>query len=92
MTKNLQKMAVAAAILGLGAIAVKSAEAASVKLTFFEGDDTPVGVGSFSYDESTPYEAWFPSSWVAPDRAIEISARDKLFVVKDYAVNLFELS
>jgi hypothetical protein len=59
MTKNLQKMAVAAAILGLGATAVKSAEAASVKLTFFQGADTPVGVGSFSYDESTPYEAIF---------------------------------
>ena len=92
MTKNLQKMAVAGAILGLGATPVKSAEAASVKLTFFQGADTPVGVGSFSYDESTPYEAWFPSSWVAPHRALEISASDKLFVVKDFAVNLLGLS
>lgn len=60
MTKKLQKMAVAAGILGLGATAVKSAEAVSVKLTFFQGANTPVGVGSFSYDELTPYEAWFP--------------------------------
>jgi hypothetical protein len=59
MTKKLQKMAVAAAILGLGATSVKSAEAASVKLTFFQGADTPVGVGSLSYDKSTPYEDFF---------------------------------
>ena len=51
MTKKLHKMAVAAAISAWGATAVKSAEAASVKLTFFEDADTPaVGVGSFSYD------------------------------------------
>ena len=88
MTKNLQKMAVAAAaILGLGAIAVKSAEAASVKLTFFKGEDTPaVGVGSFSYDESTPYEAIFESSFFGT--SLEIKASDKFFVVQDFAVNL----
>jgi hypothetical protein len=86
MTKKLQKMAVAAAILGLGAIAVKSAEAASVKLTFFEDADTPaVGVGSFSYDESTPYEAIFESSFFGT--SIEINASDKFFVVQDFAVN-----
>lgn len=55
MIKSWQKVAVAAAtVLGWGATAVKSAEAASVKLTFFQGLDTPVAVGSFSYDESTP--------------------------------------
>ena len=89
MTKNLQKMAVAAAaILGLGATTVKSAEAASVKLTFFQdGVDTAVGVGSFSYDKSTPYEAIFPS--VLPGQPpLEIKASDKLFVVQDFAVNL----
>ena len=81
MTKKLQKMAVAAAaILGLGATSVKSAEAASVKLTFFEYANTPVGVGSLSYDESTPYEAIFPS--------LEIKPSNKWFVVKDFAVNL----
>ena len=81
----------AAAILGLGATAVKSAEAASVKLTFFEGDDTPVGVGSFSYDESTPYEAIFPSRGVGRF-PLEIKPSDKLFVVQDFAVNLLGLS
>jgi len=92
MTKNLQKMAVAAAaILGLGAIAVKSAEAASVKLTFFKDADTPaVGVGSFSYDESTPYEAIFESSFFGT--SIEINASDNFFVVQDFAVNLLGLS
>ena len=92
MTKNLQKMAVAAAaILGLWATAVKSAEAASVKLTFFEDADTPaVGVGSFSYDESTPYEAIFESSFFGT--SIEIKASDKFFVVQDFAVNLLGLS
>ena len=91
MTKNLLKMAVAAAILGLGAIAVKSAEAASVKLTFFEDADTPaVGVGSFSYDESTPYEAIFESSFFGT--SIEINASDNFFVVQDFAVNLLGLS
>jgi hypothetical protein len=94
MTKNLQKMAVAAAaaILGLGAIAVKSAEAASVTLTFFEGGTTPVGVGSFSYDESTPYEAiFFPPSG-GSGGSVEIKASDKLFVVQDLAINLLGLS
>ena len=89
MTKNLQKRAVAAAaaILGLGATSVKSAEAASVNLTFFQGADTPVGVGSFKYDESTPYEAIFPS--LTPGRPpLEIKASDKWFLVKDFAVNL----
>jgi hypothetical protein len=92
MTKNLQKMAVAAAaILGLGATSVKSAEAASVKLTFFEDADTPaVGVGSFSYDESTPYEAIFGSSFFGT--RLEIKASDKWFVVQDLAVNLLGLS
>ena len=81
----------AAAILGLGATAVKSAEAASVKLTFFEDADTPaVGVGSFSYDESTPYEAIFESSFFGT--RIEIKASDKFFVVQDFAVNLLGLS
>ena len=92
MTEKLQKMAVAAAISAWGATAVKSAEAASVKLTFFQGADTPVGVGSLSYHKSTPYEDFFTSSWVAPHRALEISASDKLFVVKDFAVNLLGLS
>lgn len=91
MTKNLQKMAVAAAILGLGASAVKSAEAASVKLTFFQGADTPVAVGSFSYDESTPYEAIFPSPRPGGS-PLEIKASDKWFVVQDFAVNLLGLS
>ena len=91
MTKNLQKMAVAAAILGLWATAVKSAEAASVKLTFFEDADTPaVGVGSFSYDDSTPYEAIFQSSFFGT--SLEIKASDKFFVVQDFAVNLLGLS
>ena len=81
----------AAAILGLGASAVKSAEAASVNLTFFQGADTPVGVGSFSYDESTPYEAiFFPSSRFGGP--VEIKASDKLFVVKNLAINLLGLS
>ncbi len=81
----------AAAILGLGATAVKSAEAASVKLTFFEDADTPaVGVGSFSYDESTPYEAIFQSSFFGT--SLEIKASDKFFVVQDFAVNLLGLS
>jgi len=81
----------AAAILGLGAIAVKSAEAASVKLTFFKDADTPaVGVGSFSYDESTPYEAIFESSFFGT--SIEINASDNFFVVQDFAVNLLGLS
>ena len=82
----------AAAILGLGAIAVKSAEAASVKLTFFKDADTPaVGVGSFSYDESTPYEGrFFPP---ISGSSVEIKASDKWFVVKDLAVvNLLGLS
>jgi hypothetical protein len=91
MTKNLQKMAVAAAaILGLGATSVKSAEAASVNLTFFQGTDT-VGVGSFSYDESTPYEAiFFPSSRFGGP--VEIKASDKLFVVNNLAINLLGVS
>lgn len=83
-------VAAAAAILGLGATAVKSAEAASVKLTFFEYTDTPVAVGSFSYDESTPYEAIFPSSFFGT--GLEIKASDKWFVVQDFAVNLLGLS
>ncbi|MEG4273896.1 MULTISPECIES: PEP-CTERM sorting domain-containing protein [unclassified Microcoleus] len=92
MTKNLSKMAVAtAAILGLGATAVKSAEAASVKLTFFQGADTPVAVGSFSYDESTPYEAIFPSTRLGRP-PLEIKASDKWFVVQDFAVSIFGLS
>ena len=92
MTKNLQKMAVAAAILGLGATSVKSAEAASVNLTFFQdGVDTAVGVGSFSYDESTRYEAIFlPSSRFGGP--VEIKASDNLFVVKSLAINLLGLS
>lgn len=90
MTKNLQKMAVAA-ILGLGATAVKSAEAASVKLTFFQDTDTPVAVGSFSYDESTPYEAIFPSRSVGRP-PLEIKASDKWFVVQDFAVSIFGVS
>ena len=80
-----------AAILGLGATAVKSAEAASVKLTFFQDTDTPVAVGSFSYDESTPYEAIFPSRSVGTP-PLEIKASDKWFVVQDFAVNLLGLS
>jgi hypothetical protein len=91
MTEKLQKMAVATAILGWGATSVKSAEAASVKLTFFQGADTPVGVGSFSYDESTPYEAIFPSRGVGRF-PLEIKPSDKLFVVQDFAVNLLGLS
>ncbi len=92
MTKIWQKLAVAAAtIVGLGAIAVKSAEAASVKLTFFQGLDTPVAVGSFSYDESTPYEAIFPSNRLGKP-PLEIKASDKWFVVKDFAVSIFGLS
>jgi len=92
MTKNLQKMAVAAAaILGLGATSVKSAEAASVKLTFFEEANTPaVGVGSFSYDESTPYEGIFGTSFLGTP--LEIKASDKLFEVKNLAINLLGLS
>jgi len=94
MTKNLQKMAVAAAaILGLGATTVKSAEAASVKLTFFQdGADTPVAVGSFRYDESTPYEAIFGPQGGGFGEPVEIKASDKLFVVQDFAVNLLGLS
>jgi len=93
MAKNLQKMAVAAAaILGLGATSVKSAEAASVKLTFFEGGTTPVGVGSFSYDESTPYEAiFFPPSGGSGE-PVEIRASDNLFVVNNLAINLLGVS
>jgi hypothetical protein len=93
MAKKLQKMAVtAAAILGLGATAVKSAEAASVKLTFFEGGTTPVGVGSFSYDESTPYEAiFFPQSGGSGE-PVEIKASDNLFVVNNLAINLLGVS
>ncbi|MEG3841266.1 PEP-CTERM sorting domain-containing protein [Microcoleus sp. herbarium14] len=93
MTKNWQKLAVAAAtiMVGLEAVAVKSAEAASVKLTFFQGLDTPVAVGSFSYDESTPYEAIFPSKRLGKP-ALEIKASDKWFVVKDFAVSIFGLS
>jgi hypothetical protein len=93
MTKNLQKMAVAAAaaILGLGATTVKSAEAASVNLTFFDEAHTPVGVGSFSYDESTRYEGrFFPPISAS---SVEIKPSDKWFVVKDLAVvNLLGLS
>ena len=81
----------AAAILGLGASAVKSAEAASVKLTFFQDTDTPVAVGSFSYDESTPYEAIFPSPTPGGSPLV-INATDKWFEVKDFAVNLLGLS
>jgi hypothetical protein len=92
MAKNLQKMAVAAAILGLGATGVKSAEAASVKLTFFEGGTTPVGVGSFSYDESTPYEAIFLPQSGGSGGAVEIKASDNLFVVNNLAINLLGLS
>jgi hypothetical protein len=93
MAKNLQKMAVAAAaILGLGATAVKSAEAASVKLTFFEGGTTPVGVGSFSYDESTPYEAIFLPPSGGSGGAVEINASDNLFVVNNLAINLLGVS
>jgi hypothetical protein len=92
MTKCWQKLAVAVAtILGLGTNAVKSAEAASVKLSFFDPADTPIAVGSFSYDESTPYEATFTSTAVVKP-PLEIKASDKLFVVKDFAVNLFGLS
>jgi hypothetical protein len=92
MAKNLQKMAVAAALLGLGATGVKSAEAASVNLTFFEGGTTPVGVGSFSYDESTPYEAiFFPPSGGSGE-PVEIRASDNLFVVNNLAINLLGLS
>jgi len=81
----------AAAILGLGATSVKSAEAASVKLTFFqEGVDTAVGVGSFSYDESTPYEAIFPS--LTGRAPLEIKASNKWFLVQDVAINLLGLS
>lgn len=80
-----------AAILGLGATAVKSAEAASVKLTFFQDTDTPVAVGSFSYDESTPYEAIFPSRSVGRP-PLEIKASDKWFVVQDFAVSIFGVS
>ena len=92
MTKNLQKMAVAAAaILGLGATSVKSAEAASMKLTFFEDADSPaVGVGSFSYDESTPYEGIFGSSFLGTP--LEIKASDNLFEVKNLVINLLGLS
>ena len=85
-------MAGAAAILGLGATSVKSAEAASVKLTFFqEGVDTAVGVGSFSYDESTPYEAIFPSLR-GGGSPFEIKASNKWFLVQDVAINLLGLS
>jgi hypothetical protein len=93
MTKNLQKMAVAAAILGLGATTVKSAEAASVKLTFFQdGADTPVAVGSFRYDESTPYEAIFRPQGGVFGEPVGFKASDKVFVVQDFAVNLLGLS
>jgi hypothetical protein len=91
MTKNLQKMAVAAAILGLGATSVKSAEAASVKLTFFEGG-ARVGVGSFSYDESTPYEAIFLPQSGGSGEPVEIKASDNLFVVNNLAINLLGVS
>jgi len=84
-------VAAAAAILGLGATTVKSAEAASVKLTFFQGADTPVAVGSFSYDESTPYEAIFPSL-MPGGSPLEIKASNKWFVIQDFAVNLLGLS
>jgi len=92
MTKNLQKMAVAAAaILGLGATSVKSAEAASVNLTFFESG-TSVGVGSFTYDESTPYEGiFFPPSGGSGE-PVEIKGSDNLFVVQDLAINLLGVS
>jgi len=91
MTKKLQKMAVAAAaILGVGATAVKSAEAASVTLNFYQGF-TRVGVGSFSYDELTPYEAiFFPSSRFG--RPVEIKRTDNLFVVKNLAITLLGVS
>ena len=76
----------AAAILGLGATSVKSAEAASVNFTFFEEANTPaVGVGSFSYDESTPYEGIFGSSFLGTP--LEIKASDKLFEVKNLVIN-----
>lgn len=92
MTKCWQKLAVAiATILGLGAIAVNSAEAASVKLSFFNDADTPLAVGSLSYDESTPYQATFPSTSVGQP-ALEIKTSDKWFVVKDFAVSIFGLS
>jgi len=62
-----------------------------VKLTFFQDTDTPVAVGSFSYDESTRYEASFPSRSVGTP-PLEIKASDKWFVVQDFAVNLLGLS
>ncbi len=91
MTKNLQKMAVAAAaILGLGATAVKSAEAASVSLNFYQGL-TRVGVGSFSYDERIAYEAiFFPLSRFGTP--VEIKRTDNLFEVKNLAINLLGVS
>ena len=81
----------AAAILGLGATSVKSAEAASVNLTFFQGADTPVGVGSFSYDESTRYKGiFFPQSRFG--RPVEIKATDNFFEVKNLAITLLGVS
>ncbi len=83
-------MAVAAAILGLGATSVKSAEAASVKLEFYQGF-TRVGVGSFSYDESAAYKAiFFPSSRFGGP--VEIKDSDNLYEVKDLAITLLGVS
>ena len=81
----------AAAILGLGATSVKSAEAASVTLNFYQGF-TRVGVGSFSYDELAPsYEAiFFPSSRFGGP--VEIKDTDKFYEVKNLAINLLGVS
>lgn len=94
MAKLLRKcsLAATAAVVGLVLSGANSAQAASLNfsLSFFNSTNSLVGEGSFSYDDSTPYEGTFSSLFGVPP--LEIKASNQWFALKSFSATILGLS
>ncbi|MEG4322432.1 MULTISPECIES: PEP-CTERM sorting domain-containing protein [unclassified Microcoleus] len=75
-------------VLGLALTGVNSAQAASLNfsLSFFNSTDSLVGEGSFSYDDSTPYEKIIAASFGLPP--LEIKATNQWFALTSFSASV----
>jgi PEP-CTERM motif len=75
-------------VLGLALTGVNSAQAASLNfsLSFFDSTDSLVGEGSFSYDDSTPYENIIAASFGLPP--LEIKATNQWFALTSFSASV----
>jgi hypothetical protein len=79
-------------VLGLALTGVNSAQAASLNfsLSFFDSTDSLVGEGSFSYDDSTPYENIIAGSFGLP--RLEIKATNQWFALTSFSASVLGYS